>query len=89
VPLQLGNAPAVVWQAMRLQTARPGAIGLCSQCDSYFVFGPCSITEPLRATAAGDEPDSAEIEDMEADDETDDSREPESVGHKRSGPVPP
>jgi hypothetical protein len=51
VQVQLGIAPAVLWQAMRLQSARPGAIAYCANCESYFVFGPGPVTEELRAVS--------------------------------------
>ena len=52
VQVQLGIAPSVVWQAVRLQAARPGAIAYCPQCNSYFVFGPCALTEEAGPPAA-------------------------------------
>lgn len=51
VQVQLGIAPGVVWQAARLQTARPGVIAFCAECDSYFVFGPGTVSEELEAAS--------------------------------------
>jgi hypothetical protein len=40
VEVHLGLAPGVIWQAVRLQSHRPGATAFCPHCNSYFVFGP-------------------------------------------------
>ena len=53
VQVQLGMAPAVVRQAMRLQSARPGASAFCPECDSYFVYGPWEMTAELQTVSAG------------------------------------
>ena len=53
VQVQLGIAPAVVWQAMRLQSARPGAIAFCPACDSYFVYPPWEMITALQTVSAG------------------------------------
>ena len=43
--VHLGLAPGVIWQAVRLQSHRPGATVFCPHCNSYFIFGPCALSD--------------------------------------------
>ncbi|HUG90009.1 MAG TPA: hypothetical protein VML55_04190 [Planctomycetaceae bacterium] len=67
IKVRLGIAAPLVWQAVRLQSARPGAIVFCPNCNSYFVFGPCALTEQRPLTPPGETRDEATLNDQDAD----------------------